>query len=895
MSRRRRRIALTAALFVGLALVGALAVLGALRSGETYTPGESVEGLTSQLTRALPDNPPRVAFTDVTEAAGIRFRHFPHRRTGQLPEDMGSGAAWGDYDDDGWPDLFLVDVARPLPGREGDDAGVERSAPGRSVLYRNLGDGTFRDVTDSAGIEHRAQGMAAAWGDYDGDGRIDLVVTAFGENALYRNEGDGTFSDRTAAAGLAGLVGFWSGAVWGDYDGDGDLDLYVTGYVRYSPGAGAGASALQYDVEVPASLNPSAFRPERNLLLENRGDGTFRDVAERAGVAGLEGRSLGAVWADFDEDGRLDLYVANDLSDNALYRNRGDGTFEDVSHPAMVADYRGAMGLAVGDWDGDGDMDLFITHWIAQENALFSNRLRDGAGSGGSVDGRSARPLQFIDEADRFGLGQVALDYIGWGTSFFDYDNDGRPDLFVVNGSTFPRKDRPELLEPMKDQLFWNRGPSEGFFDVSPVAGEHFARSLVGRGAAFADYDRDGDVDVLVMNHGAAPALLRNDGGDRAGRWIHVELRGRRLSPPVGARLRLVAGDATQVRWIGSQSSYLSQNSPSEHFGLGDHDVVDTLEVTWPDGERQTWTGIPADRAVRLVAGEAEWAELWAPEPVGGAPDGDRPPAASGGGAEPVPREAVLSFWGHYRSATRLRVAGRLEEAGRAYEAALAVDGSHEDALYYLGSVRLALGRVQEAREVLDRLVRVNPRSGRGHAQLGILDACPDAGVRPDLDRAAASFERAWAINREQTGVPLWLGIISLERGDLSGARRRFDEVLGSDPHSVVANYFGGYTAWAEGRGDEAIRRASAAVEGLAGERSVEPGLREGDTRASPAVFAAAMSCKWLEERLAPLAERAAPASSLSKADVDELYRGLDVSLETLRRGVRRSGPGGGR
>jgi len=835
-------------------IVGAVLIVTALSApAEEYLPGEEVEGLTATLARDLPADYPRVTFTDVAAEAGIHWRHFGGVRSSQLPEDMGSGAAWGDYDGDGWPDLFLVNIARPLMAVAGDSASDARSA-----LYRNLGDGTFRDVTDEAGIDHATTGMAAAWSDYDGDGDLDLVVTAYGHNTLYRNEGNSTFSDQSAPSHIGKEVGFWTGAAWGDYDRDGRPDLYVTGYAQYSPGANAGLRALQYEVEVPASLNPSSFRPERNLLFHNEGDGRFAEVAAKAGVEGADGRSLSAVWADFDADGWLDLYVANDVSDNALYRNQGDGTFENVSHAALVADYRGAMGLAVGDWDGDGDADLFITHWIAQENALFSSRLADqaprarAAGPSASAADSPARPLQFLDEADRFGLGQIALDYVGWGTSFFDYDNDGRLDLFVANGSTFQREDDPHLLVPMTDQLFWNRGSEDGFYDVSPVGGAYFAERRVGRGAAFADYDRDGDVDVVVINHGQAPSLLRNDGGNRAG-WLEVALAGN----PVGARVRLVAGGREQLRWLGAQGSYLSQNSPVIHFGLGDSPTVDTLEVTWPDGTRDTWTQVPGRRAIRVAPRQPVVEELWA---------GAAEVAAR---AAPLDdRERTRRFWERYRAATRHRTAGELREAAEAYMEAHELDPKHEDALYYLAGVQRKLGDFGDAVESLETLLEIDPRSGRGLVSLGALLTCPAAGAPLDLARARSSFTAAEAINPEQVGPALWLGVVALLASDRDEAGRRLDHVLGSDRGNVAALLLRGYVDWKGG----ALDRARSRLDRLPDGASAEFG-----------------GCAWLEETLGEVLTRLRPGDAAdtgsSPARVDDAYRAFDLRLKTVLHG----------
>lgn len=586
---------LTTATFSLIFVAAAIAIVFVTtRSEPTYRPGEAVEGLTADLDRSVPGDYPRITFTDVTDRSGITFRHFSGHRTTQLPEDMGSGAAWADYDNDGWLDLFVVNQAGPLTL----SADEVRSSSARSALYRNNGDGTFTDVSASAGIDYRSHGMGAAWGDYDNDGWPDLVVSSYGENELFRNNGDGTFERRSEQSGIGAYQGFWTGVSWGDFDRDGLLDLYVAGYVKYSD-LGKMPPSLQYDVEAPPSLNPSVFAPQRNLLYRNNGDGTFTEMAYQAGVANPRGRSLAAAWVDLDDDGWPDLYVANDVSDNALFRNLGNGLFEEVSLAARVADYRGAMGIAVGDWDGDGDVDLFITHWIAQENALYNNMRTQRL----ELDLPRSRTLQFMDEADRYGLGQIALDYVGWGTSFFDYDNDGSLDLFVVNGSTLQEDDDPRLLVGMRDQLFWNRNADEGFYDVSAVSGQYFATESVGRGAAFGDYDNDGDTDVFVVNNGGRAVLLRNDGGN-TNRWLKIRLEGRQSNrSAIGAKLRLVAGPTVQIREVGSQSSYLSQNSLIAHFGLGSRAQADTLEIVWPSGLREILTNVAADQTLHLVEG----------------------------------------------------------------------------------------------------------------------------------------------------------------------------------------------------------------------------------------------------------------------------------------------------
>jgi len=567
---------------------------------EPYTPGERMKGLTDDLSRSLPQDHPRVTFVDVAAEAGIAFTHFQGRRSTQLPEDMGSGAAWGDYDGDGWLDLYVVNQYGPLT--MSPEAAAASGA--HNVLYRNRGDGSFEDVTARAGVGLRNCGMAAAWGDYDSDGRLDLVVTSYGTNILYRNNGDGTFEDTSERAGVAGIQGFWAGASWADYNRDGHLDLYICGYVRYTYDPKAAKRITpQYATPIPASLNPSTYKPHGNLLYRNNGDGTFTDVAKSAGLENAEGRSLSASWCDFDEDGWPDLYVANDISDNMLFHNQGDGTFADISHAAWVADYRGAMGLSVGDWDEDHDLDIFVTHWIAQENALYSNMHTDFA----AADAGGGAAVNFTDVADQVGLGQIALDYIGWGTAFIDIDNDGMLDLIMANGSTFQQDEAPQLLVPMRMLLFWNRGRQDGFFDIGPVSGEVFSREYVARGVAVGDYDNDGDADAFVVVNGGPGLLLRNDRGN-ANHWLKVRLRGRQSNRfGIGAKLRLTAGERTAIREVGAGSSYCSQHAAGEElFGIGAMAQVDSLVVIWPSGVTQLLRSVAVDQVVTVTEGEGE-------------------------------------------------------------------------------------------------------------------------------------------------------------------------------------------------------------------------------------------------------------------------------------------------
>jgi hypothetical protein len=589
-TRRQQLILKHTLISTSLLFTASLTILLVRHRPKPYAPGEQVEGITHELDRPIPAGYPAVRFTNVAQQAGIDFKHFAYgKRSTQLPEDMGSGAAWGDYDGDGYPDLYVSDIAGALTASPQELA----ASPGGNRLYHNNGDGTFTDVTARAGVGFKGIGMGAAWADYDNDGKLDLVVTSYGGITLYHNRGDGTFENVTHKAGLDKFHGFWTGASWGDYDRDGYADLYVCGYVKYAyKPEFVRKSSRQFTEFVPFMLNPSSYPPERNLLFHNNGDGTFTEAARKAGVEDATGRSLSAAWADFDGDGWPDLYVANDISENKLYLNQHNGTFKDVSQSAWVDEYRGSMGLAIGDWDRDGDTDIFITHWIAQQFALFSN-LRFTRG-GPSKPGR----LRFEDVSDMTGVGQLTLSYIGWGTSFFDYDNDGQLDLLAVTGSTFQDEKDPSRLVPMKNLLFWQKSPEEGFFEVGEVSGQVFRDLHVGRGAVFADYDNDGDVDVFILNHSDRPLLLRNDGGNKK-HWLKVRLRCTKSNRSgFGAKVAIEVGGNKQFQEIGSQPSYLSQNALEAHFGLGQASKVDRLTVRFPSGAVRELTGLPANQIV---------------------------------------------------------------------------------------------------------------------------------------------------------------------------------------------------------------------------------------------------------------------------------------------------------
>jgi tetratricopeptide (TPR) repeat protein len=814
-------------LFCSLPVLLAVAILVVTQGARDapYVAGEEQEGITRSLDRDLADRTSGLRFTEVSDEAGIHFEHFPFRRTSQIPEDMGSGAAWGDYDADGLPDLFLVNFAAPVGVSDEEMA----ASPATDRLYRNLGDGTFEDVTAAAGVGAAHRGMGVNFVDYDGDGDLDLFVTSWGNNILWANQGDGTFREVTGEAGLLG-EGFWAGSSWADFDLDGDLDLYVCGYVVYIPEKPGSDATRIGNAENPFTINPSSYPPHENRFYVNRGDGTFEERAAAAGILAEAGRSLGAAWADLDGDGLPDLYVANDVSDNGLYLNRGDGTFQDVSYEALVADYRSSMGIAVGDWDGDLDLDLFMTHWVAQENALYSNLTTELAGS------ESSGKLRFSDDADSFGLGQIALDLVGWGTSFVDFDNDGWLDLFAVNGSTLQKRDDTSQLVPMHPHIYWSRGAEEGFFEVGEEAGARTDPPGIGRGAALADFDGDGDADLMIVRHGGRARLLRND--SNSGHWVSFRVRSESGHPSgTGAQIVVHAGDRAQLREVGAGPSYLSSNHADVQVGLGEATWIERVEITWPGGHQETWNNLEVDRLWSLT-------EEHRPQPIETRAGGARGALPAARRTSDVSEHAIVAdltstltreqkrrFWALKSEANRLFGQGHWEKAAGVFAEMTALDSAHEDALYYRGNCLLELERYAEANAAWKRLIRVNPASSRAWIQIGIVHALPKSGELFDLEAAAAAFEAAHRINREESrSLALW-GEVVLAQGRLDEAHRILQSAHRMNPRSSSALYLSGYIAWKRGdedRARELAERARASFEAMQPVRGV---LGEGDTR----------------------------------------------------------------
>lgn len=511
-----------------------------------------------------------VVFTDVASAAGIRFTHerggTPEHR---LPETMGSGLAWLDFDGDGLLDLYVVQSG-PFP-----ESGSPKAA---DRLYRNLGNGTFADVTAKAGLNDTAYGMGAIAADYDNDGFPDLFVTNYGHDILYRNNGDGTFTDVTAKAGVAGS-GWSTSAAFADFDGDGFLDLFVVRYVDDSVEKDLFCGDKEKGLR--EYCHPSLYPPVANLLFHNEGNGTFTDISVSSGIAAALGKGLGVVVTDIDDDGKPDVYVANDTTMNFLFRNLGGNKFEDVSLLSgaginFAGRAMGGMGVNAGDLDGDGRQDLVVTNFEAELNGYYHN-----LGSG-----------LFEDLAATSGFGGPSFNFSGFGLNLFDADDDGDLDAFVANGHVLEAPHGQGSTYAERPFLMWNDG--KGKFHERGC-GDPFRVPVVGRGSAAADYDNDGDVDVAVSSSGGMLQLLRNGGS--AGGWIGFVLRGKTSNRQgVGARVTLETPMGRQVREVHAGDSYLSSSDPRVHFGLGDEKKVLRVTIRWPSGIVQEVTGVAPGR-----------------------------------------------------------------------------------------------------------------------------------------------------------------------------------------------------------------------------------------------------------------------------------------------------------
>jgi hypothetical protein len=530
---------------------------------------------------------PEIHFTDITEQAGISFRHVSSPEKKYIVESMSGGVALFDYDNDGYLDIYLVNSLTV-------DV-VKAKQKTRSLLYHNNGDGTFSDVTDKAGVGDIGWGMGVAIGDYDNDGFDDIYVTCLGPNHLLRNTGKGTFTDVTQRAGVADPR--WSaGASFVDYDNDGKLDLFVSNYVDFDvsnlPEFGKGRSC-QFK-GIPVQCGPRGLKGAGDTLYHNNGDGTFTDVSKKAGVSDPDGYyGLGVICSDFDEDGLVDIFVANDSTPNFLYHNNGDGTFKEIGFGSGTAvnengSEQGSMGVTLGDYDHDQKLDLFVTNFDDDYNTLYHN---DGKGS-------------YTDVSYAAKIAAVSLPYVGWGTKFFDYDNDGWVDLLVVNGHVYPQ------LPTYRQRNFVHHNNHDGTFtEVGAQLGSSFAEKRTGRGAAFGDIDNDGDVDVVINNLDGPPEVLRNDGGN-VNNSILIKMMGVKSNRDgIGARVKVVAGDLTQIDEVHSGDSYLSQSDLRLHFGVEKATKIDLVEVHWPSGAVDKVAGVGVNRILTVKEGQGDVAQ----------------------------------------------------------------------------------------------------------------------------------------------------------------------------------------------------------------------------------------------------------------------------------------------
>ena len=528
--------------------------------------------LMSHELRAQNDGP--IRFEDVTAGSGIDFTHsFGAEQPGSLLESAGAGCVWLDYNNDGKPDLFVVS-GRPL-GNEMHPYPLRTKpvvAP-HNHLYRNDGNGKFTDVTDQAGVGGDGFGFAAIAADYDNDGRTDLLVTSYGRVTLYRNKGDGTFEDVTARAGLDQASGWAIGAAWLDYDRDGCIDLFIGRYVKFDPAYRSYYAADNYP-------GPLDYTAQTNLLFRNNCHGGFTDVSEKSGIAGYKGRAMGVTAADFDGDGYPDIFVANDKTESFLFHNEHDGTFEEIAGQAGAAfgqngESTSAMGPVFFDLNNTGRADL----WVSDSRY---NRLLENSGK-----------LTFSDVTQKAGISQQTAQYVSWGTGAFDFDNDGRTDLMIFHGGLIH-------MIPQEHSVFRNIGGGK-FQDVSEQAGNVIASRTVGRGACFADFENNGKVGAYLVNLGARGELLRNT-SPSTGHWLTVQLTGSKSNRDgIGAKVEVDAGDLKQFAERVAGSGYLSQNDWRLHFGLGPHEKVDRITITWPGGIRQVVEGVAVDQAIAIT------------------------------------------------------------------------------------------------------------------------------------------------------------------------------------------------------------------------------------------------------------------------------------------------------
>ena len=518
---------------------------------------------------------------DITASTGIKFEHLSSPEQKFIVESMSGGVALIDYDRDGWPDIYFTNAQSVEMAQHGQKA--------RSALYHNNHDGTFTDVTDKAGIGYPCWAMGAVVGDYNNDGWPDLLVTCFGGVVLYKNNGDGTFSDATKNAELGADKMWATGAAFGDYDSDGWADLFVSHYVDFqlSDMAAFGSSDSCKYMGMDVQCGPRGLKGAPDNLYHNNRDGTFTDVSKKSGVGDEEHRyGLTALWSDFDNSGKLDLFVTNDGQPNYLYQGNGRGSFEDVSFSSGVGlSDSGArqanMGLAMGDYMHTGRMSILISHFDSEYAAFYRN---DGS-------------MNFTDISIASGVARSSRGYVGWGDAFVDFSNSGWQDIFLVNGHVYPQVDQfGSTLKYLEPKLLLQNQRNGRFKDISKSTGVAITIPQVSRGMAVGDLFNDGKLEAVIENLKGQPMILRPDGGPQH-HWISFQLEGVKCNRlALNARVRATAGDLVQLGEVISGGSYLSQNDLRIHFGLGDHQRMDKAEILWPDGKVETLTNLAADR-----------------------------------------------------------------------------------------------------------------------------------------------------------------------------------------------------------------------------------------------------------------------------------------------------------
>ena len=553
-------------------------------SQQTQNPRKQASDKHSVLAAPVPQ------LVDLTASTGINFQHLSSPEQKYIVESMSGGVALIDYDGDGWLDIYFTNapsVSMTLSGKKA-----------KSALYHNNHDGTFTDVTDKAGVGYPCWAMGVAVGDYNNDGRPDLIVSCFGGVVLYRNNGDGTFTDVTKSAGLDKDTGWATGVAFGDYDGDGNSDLFVAHYVDLDlnalPSFGSRATCKYHEVDV--QCGPRGLKGFPDTLYHNNGDGTFTEVAKQAGVNDSNRFfGLGVVWSDFDNDGKLDLFVANDGEPNYLYHNLGNGRFQDVALDAGVAVSeegveQANMGIALGDYLHSGRMSILITHFSDEYATLYRN------------DGN----MSFLDVSHVAGIARATAPYVGWGDAFLDLDNSGWLDMILVNGHVYPQVDNAKMgtayFEP---KLVFQNQRDGTFINVSDQAGSAVSVPQVSRGLAVGDLFNRGRLDIVVENLTGRPMILEAK-SNSSHHWVSFELEGNLVNRlALNARVRVTTGKLQQLEEIRSGGSYLSQSDLRLHFGLGDVARIDKVEVLWPNGNAQVFQNIPADHFYHLRQGQA--------------------------------------------------------------------------------------------------------------------------------------------------------------------------------------------------------------------------------------------------------------------------------------------------